>query len=53
MEILVKKLQALPEDAKPVRSWASHNDGWYDVAEKLEEIVEDLNKHLKKSGAAG
>ena len=38
------KLQALPKNAKPVRSWAPQRNGWYDVAEKLEEIVEDLNK---------
>ena len=47
------KLQALPKDAKPVRSWVPQRNGWYDVAEKLEEIVEDLNKHLTKSPAAG
>ena len=48
-----KKLQALPTRAKPVRSWVPHRNGWYDVAEKLEEIVEDLNKDLKKRAAAG
>lgn len=47
------KLQALPKDAKPVRSWKPQHDGWYDVAEKLEEIVEELNGELKKSAAAG
>ena len=47
------KLQALPKNAKPVRSWVPQRNGWYDVAEKLEEIVEDLNKELKKSSAAG
>ena len=47
------KLQALPKNAKPVRSWAPQSDGWYDVAEKLEEIVEDLNKELKKARRRG
>ncbi len=47
------KLQALPKNAKPVRSWAPQSDGWYDVAEKLEEIVEDLNKELKKARRQG
>ena len=47
------KLQALPTGAKAVRSWEPQRNGWYDVAEKLEEIVEDLNKHLKKSAEAG
>ena len=37
------KLQALPKGAKPVRSWVPQRNGWYDVAEKLEGIVEDLN----------
>ena len=42
------KLQALPKNAKAVRSWVPQRNGWYDVAEKLEGIVEDLNKELKK-----
>ena len=49
----VKKLQALPKNAKAVRSWVPQRNGWYDVAEKLEAIIEDLNKQMKKSAAAG
>ena len=39
-----KKLQALPKDARPVRNWQPQRYGWYDVAEQLEKIVEDLNR---------
>ena len=47
------KLQALPKNAKAVRSWVPQRNGWYDVAEKLEGIVEDLNKELKKARRQG
>ena len=49
----VKKLQALPKNAKAVRSWVPQRNGWYDVAEKLEAIVEDLNKQMKKRVGRG
>ena len=42
------KLQAPPKDAKAVRSWVPQRNGWYDVAEQLEAIVEELNQSLKK-----
>lgn len=44
----LKKLEALPKDAKPVRDWKPHDDGWYDVAESIEGLVEKINK--KRNG---
>ena len=44
------KLQALPTRAKAVRSWVPQREGWYDVAEQLEAIVEELNEEIAAAG---
>ena len=46
------KLQALPTGAKAVRSWTPQREGWYDVAEQLEAIVEELNEEIAAAGVA-
>lgn len=33
------KLQALPRDAKPVKSWANRDDAWTNVAAGIETAV--------------
>lgn len=36
----LKDLQALPEDAKPVRDWKPQRNGWYNVMEGLRRKIE-------------
>ena len=36
------KLQALPEDAKPVATWLDRDEAWYSVAEGVERAIEEL-----------
>ena len=38
------KLQALPKDRKPVRSWAKREEAYYDIAQGIRKAVDDLTK---------
>jgi hypothetical protein len=40
------KLQALPKNAKAVISWKSHDEAFFDVAEGIRRVVEDLRTKL-------
>ncbi len=40
------KLQALPRDAKPVKSWPDQDEALYNVAEGIRKVVEKLRKKL-------
>ena len=44
-----KKLQAVPKNAKPIRAWNPQRDGWFDVAEHIEELVEKINQKAAKA----
>ena len=44
-----KKFQALPENAKPVKKWNPHNDGWMSVQRELKKTLEGLRQ---KHGAS-
>lgn len=37
-------LQALPTDAIPVKSWSDQDKAFYDVAEGIRKVVEEINK---------
>jgi predicted helicase len=37
------KLQALPRDAKPVRTWSDQDEAFTDVAKRLREIIDEVN----------
>ena len=36
------KLQALPKDGKPVKSWTDQDEAFTDVARGIREVVEEL-----------
>lgn len=40
------KIQSLPTDAKPVSKWANQDDAFLDVANGIEEAMENLLRHL-------
>lgn len=41
----LKDLQALPEDAKPVRDWKPQRNGWYNVMEGLRKRIEGMKRN--------
>src|SRR6266705_830021 len=38
------KLQALPEDAKPVSSWENVDDAWKDVVRGIRKVVDEVER---------
>jgi TIR domain len=38
-----EKLQSLPSDAKPVASWASHDEAWVSVVEGIHRVIDEIN----------
>jgi hypothetical protein len=42
------KLQALPKDAKPIKSWNDRDEAWTDVASKLRRVIERLSAQPPK-----
>ncbi|MBV9689061.1 MAG: TIR domain-containing protein [Ktedonobacteraceae bacterium] len=36
------KLQALPKDARPVKSWSDQDEAFYNIAEGIRKVVEEL-----------
>ncbi len=40
----LKRLQALPGAAKPVREWTPHSKGWKDVSDGLRKVFERLRQ---------
>jgi hypothetical protein len=40
------KLQALPTDARPVKSWLDQDEAFYNVAEGIRKVVERLSRKL-------
>jgi internalin A len=38
----LRELQALPTEAKPVRSWSDRDAAWKDVADGLEQVLDEL-----------
>jgi len=37
------KLKALPKDAKPITTWNTHDQAYYDIAKDIREVVKELN----------
>jgi WD40 repeat protein len=46
------KLQALPKDAKPVKSWSDQDEAFYDVAEGIRKAVEVWEKKFSATRTA-
>lgn len=40
----LKKLQALPTNGKPIASWINHDEAFFDVAEGIRHVIEDITK---------
>ncbi|HEX9000398.1 MAG TPA: hypothetical protein VGB07_10905, partial [Blastocatellia bacterium] len=38
------KLQALPKDAKPIKSWNDRDEAWLDVVRGLRKVIENLRR---------
>jgi hypothetical protein len=38
----IGKLQALPKDGKPVTSWSNQDEAFFNVAEGIRKIVEEI-----------
>jgi hypothetical protein len=38
------KLQGLPKDAKPIKSWNDRDEAWTDVARGIRRVIENLSK---------
>lgn len=47
---IFSKLQALPKDAKPVRSWDDSDDAWYDVAKGIRTTINQREKKIAETG---
>ena len=41
---LFGKLQALPEDAKPVKRWEDQDETFTNIAKGIKKVVEELNQ---------
>jgi len=46
------KLQALPTDAKPVKSWQDQDEAFYDVVVGIRKVVEEINKRPSNKASA-
>jgi serine protease AprX len=46
-----ENIQALPKNAKPVTSWSSTDEAWFDVARGIRRVVEELG--AARSGTSG
>ncbi len=40
----LKKLQALPTNGKPIASWNNHDEAFFNVAEGIRHVIEDIAK---------
>ena len=42
------ELQALPQDGKPIKSWADRDEAWTDVVQGLKQIAKQLRQDLSE-----
>lgn len=45
------KLQALPQDGKPVTTWENYDEAWLDIAKGVRAIIENISKKRDESVA--
>jgi hypothetical protein len=47
------KLKALPKDGKPITTWNTHDEAYFDVAVGIRDVVKDLNAGRKSPVGGG
>ncbi len=52
-ETPLRHLQALPKDGRPVANWQPRDDGWFDAAGAIGQIVSDIERERKAAVEAG